>query len=40
MQIYFLQPVFIIFTRGAINSEHDCSTGMRRLKVEITLDST
>jgi len=24
MQNYFLQPVFIIFTRGAINSEHDC----------------
>jgi len=24
MQIYFLQPVLIIFTRGAINSEHDC----------------
>jgi len=25
MQIYFLQPVLIIFTRGAINSEHDCN---------------
>jgi len=24
MQIYFLLPVLIIFTRGAINSEHDC----------------
>jgi len=24
MQIYFLQPVLIIFTKGAINSEHDC----------------
>jgi len=25
MQIYFVQPVLIIFTRGAINSEHDCT---------------
>jgi len=24
MQIYFLQPVLIIFTRGAINFENDC----------------
>jgi len=24
MQINFLQPVLIIFTRGAINSDHDC----------------
>jgi len=23
-RIIFLQPIFIIFTRGAINSEHDC----------------
>jgi len=25
MQIYFLQPVLIIFTRGAINFDHDCT---------------
>jgi len=24
MQIYFLQPVLIIFTRGAIYFDHDC----------------
>jgi len=29
MQIYFLQPVLIIFTRGAINYDHDC---MKELK--------
>jgi len=24
MQNYFLQPVFVIFTRGAIDFDHDC----------------
>jgi len=25
MQIYFLQPFLIIFTRSAINSDHNCT---------------
>jgi len=29
--VCFLQPVLIIFTRGSINSDHDCKTYYRSL---------
>jgi len=40
MQNYFLQPIFIIFTRSAINSEHDCTLKMKFSKLNKNISKT